>query len=101
MDVLEFTRRIGEEVPGDPAVERLAEQVQHDVATFAVHLARYVDSLPGGLRNEYVELLLTTLGAVPSWTTIWVTPSLFEALEEIVSDKNGNRELLAKVRPRG
>ncbi len=98
MDVLEFSKRMGE-ASDDPAVDRLAEQVQEDLATFAVHLARYVDSLPDGLRADYLELLLTTLGAVPSWTTIWVTPSLFETIRQVVPE-NGNSELLAKVRPR-
>jgi hypothetical protein len=98
MDVLEFTKRIGE-ATDDPDVDRLAERFQEDLATFAVHLARYAGSLPEGLQSEYVELLLSTLNAVPSWTTIWVTPSLFVALRKLVPE-NGNMELLSKVQVR-
>lgn len=98
MDVLEFTKRMGE-VKADPAVDRLAERVQEDLATFAVHLARYADALPEGLRSEYIVLLRTTLAAVPTWTTIWVTPSLFESLQRVVTN-NGDAELLARVRSR-
>lgn len=98
MDVLAFTKRMGQ-VTEDPAVDRLAERVQEDLATFAVHLARYADSLPEGLRADYLELLHETLAAIPSWTTIWVTPSLFDTLREMVP-QNGDDELLTKVRPR-
>ncbi len=98
MDVLEFTRRIGE-INDDPAIDRLSQRVEEDLATFAVHLARYVDALPDSLRSEYVALLRTTLAAAPNWMTIWVTPSLFEALQGIVGSPD-DAHLLAKVRSR-
>lgn len=98
MDVLDFTKRVGE-ATDEPDIDRLAERVQENLATFAVHLARHAGTSPQGLQAEYIQLLVSTLSAVPSWTTIWVTPSLFEALHQLIPE-NGNVELLTKVRAR-
>ncbi len=80
MDVIEFTRRLGQE-DLDTAVDRWVDHFQDFVVRQTIYLCRHVNRLPASLREDYWDILHSALVIMPEDSYIEVTPDLDKTLQ--------------------
>jgi hypothetical protein len=80
MDVMEFTRRLGQE-DMDAGVDRWVDHFQDFVARQTLYLCRHLNRLPASLREDYWDILQSALVVLPEGSYIEVTPDLDRHLQ--------------------